>query len=295
MFGWGPSENILVNLSSVFGVFVHASDWAENLSFLSNMQVAHLQQQPEPLPAPPKQNAHTICFLMTDGDNLQWILNSFATSAAWFGSPQRGAVPVGWTLSPALAELAPTVLQAIYNNCTRTAGGSDTIVASPSGLGYCYPDTYANVTAFAALTDSFLNKANMTGIVNIIGNNPDSKYLVPYLQQPSIAAIFYYLYENYAGLDGSISFVNNKPIIGARWQLWPGVFDNTTSLIAKINAAPRNISSALSYSLIPVHVWNANISMVVDVVAGLDAVGVQVVTPKQFVALITENIKRESQ
>ncbi len=157
---------------------------------------------------------------MTDGDNVQWVLNSFATDPAWFGSPQRGTVPVGWTMSPALAELAPTVLQAIYDNCTRTSSGSDTIVAAPSGLGYCYPDSYSNVTQFAELTSMYLTKANMSGIVNIIGYNEDAASVAPYLDQLNIEGIFYYLYSSYSKLNGSISFINNKPVIGEYSIFW---------------------------------------------------------------------------
>ncbi len=54
MFGWGPSEDILVRMSSFFGIFVHASDLAENLAFLSNMEVPFLHQKEEPAATPSK-------------------------------------------------------------------------------------------------------------------------------------------------------------------------------------------------------------------------------------------------
>ncbi len=31
---------------------------------------------------------HTVCFLMSDGDNIQWMLNLFAEDNRWFGSPK---------------------------------------------------------------------------------------------------------------------------------------------------------------------------------------------------------------
>lgn len=47
---------------------------------------------------------------MTDGDNVQWVLDGFE-QPKWYGSSSRGEVNLGWTLSLALSELAPTVVQ----------------------------------------------------------------------------------------------------------------------------------------------------------------------------------------
>ena len=50
---------------------------------------------------------------MSDGDNIQWLLNWFITDRRWFGSNNRGQTSIGWTISPALSELAPTVMSKI--------------------------------------------------------------------------------------------------------------------------------------------------------------------------------------
>jgi hypothetical protein len=42
--------------------------------------------------------APQVAFLMTDGDNIQWLLGPFSTSPSWFASPDRGLVPLGWTV-----------------------------------------------------------------------------------------------------------------------------------------------------------------------------------------------------
>jgi hypothetical protein len=44
---------------------------------------------------------------LADGDNIQWLLNDFATSPNWYGSKRRGEMNLGWTVSPALSQLAP--------------------------------------------------------------------------------------------------------------------------------------------------------------------------------------------
>jgi hypothetical protein len=43
----------------------------------------------------PDPDAHYASFLITDGDNLQWMLGDFPTDARWFGSPHRGKVGEG--------------------------------------------------------------------------------------------------------------------------------------------------------------------------------------------------------
>ena len=41
-------------------------------------------------------NKHTVCFMMTDGDNIQWALNDLTTNERWYGYPDRGQFAMGW-------------------------------------------------------------------------------------------------------------------------------------------------------------------------------------------------------
>ena len=80
----------------------------------------------------PIRAKHKIAFLMSDGDNIQWMYNAFPIQPSWWGSPDRGTVPLGWTLSPGLVELGPVIL----NYIARTATANDDLIAAPSGVGY---------------------------------------------------------------------------------------------------------------------------------------------------------------
>ena len=53
---------------------------------------------------------HTVAFVMSDGDNLQWILGPWTTDERWWGASERGSVPLGWTLSPAIGHVASPAL-----------------------------------------------------------------------------------------------------------------------------------------------------------------------------------------
>ncbi len=149
---------------------------------------------------------------MTDGDNIQWLLGPFLTADTWFGSPDRGKVPLGWTVSPALSELAPSVLQRFYADAVP---GKDNFVAGPSGVGYCIPELLPNdpltpgsLAQFAGLTSAFLGKADLH-IVNTISNEDcDPNCTMPLLGQPNIDAVFLYFGNAYCGRAGGITWTS---------------------------------------------------------------------------------------
>ncbi|MCL5028190.1 MAG: hypothetical protein M1480_04115 [Bacteroidetes bacterium] len=288
LLGWGSSEFDLVRTASQHSIIVHAADYAKDLSVLSNFGVETKQASYITNPQV-VQNVHTVCFLMTDGDNVQWLLNDFSTNTKWYGSPDRKKVNIGWTVSPAMCELAPTVLKKFYDGEGKTEGGRDYFVAGPSGLGYVYPDNYQDLNGYAELTNEFMKKADLH-IVNLLGNSIDSKYLLPFLNQDQIDAIFYYYFSNYAGGNGQIYWLNGKPVITARYNLWSPQYETPESLAAKLNSLSTDITSQQSYSLIDVHVWSHSVDDIINCVSLLNK-NVRVVPPDEFVALIKQNIK----
>ena len=152
---------------------------------------------------------------MSDGDNIQWLMNSFVTNQNWWGSKSRGKVPLGWTISPGLVELGLPIIE--YLKKTSTA--NDDFIGAPSGLGYVYPATWKKdqFNEFANLTGYYLNKTrhnliigdgddaagsnnnnNNGGVVNVIGagnlNSPNMSVLQPLLEQETIEGIFWYTF-----------------------------------------------------------------------------------------------------
>jgi len=287
LLGWGDSEYDLVSRSSRYNILVHPADWAKNLSTLSNFNVELKQPKHETM-VQTEPGVHTVCFLFSDGDNIQWLLNEFATNSRWYGSTKRGQVDLGWTIPPAMAELAPTALKWIYDHASTSENGRDYFVSGPSGLGYVYPDRYKDLDGYASLTNSFMEKGDLR-IVNIIGNSDNDKYLEPYLEQPNIDAIFFYFFSNYSGGAGKVKWVKNKPVIYARYNFWDG-FEDINSLASRLNKASRDITSSAAYSLIPVHNWSRSVDNVLSCVKLLKN-DVRVVAPDEFVALVKQNLK----
>ena len=129
-------------------------------------------------------------------------------------------------------------------------------------------------------------------IVNIIGNSNNDFYLYSFLEQTNINAIFYYDFSNYSKLNGYIKFINEKPIISARYNLWGG-FENTISLSEKLNNLPKDPYSQDGYSLIAVHNWSNSVDSILQCVSLLNE-DIRVVSPDKFINLINQNITEKS-
>ncbi len=287
LLGWGDDEFNLVASASKASVQVHAADWVLNLSTLSRFAAATVQV---PMPAADSVGAgkHTVCFLMSDGDNLQWALGGFAAPGGkWYGNPSRGKLAMGWTMAPSLAELAPTALARLYRTASVTPGARDHFVAGPSGAGYIFPEAFAALDSAAVLTARCMAKADMR-ILNVLGNDPADKYLHPFLKLPGIDAILFYPYSDYSGLRGSIRFLDGKPVIGGFANLWEGM-ETPASLAVRLNARPKDPRSAEGYSLIPVHAWSRTLADV-EACAALLGPDVRVVAPDEFVRAIRANL-----
>lgn len=287
LFGWGESEDGLVATAGRSSVYVHAADYAKNLSVLSNFGV-ETKQKRHVTDVETIKNVHTVCFLVTDGDNIQWSLGPFYEGAAYYGNSGRGKVSIGWTMTPSMAELAPTVLKKIYDKAGVEDGKRDYFVAGPSGIGYMNPDIYPQLSSYVSLNTEYMKQADMR-ILNIIGNSMNMQYIKPFLEQDQIDAVFYYYYSSYIGGLGTINWVNEKPVIAGRYQLWTGLFDNPASLAIAINNSSTDVSSSRGYSLIPVHIWSDGVDQILETVSHLNP-NIRIVAPDEFVALIKKNV-----
>lgn len=277
LLGWG-NENDLVLAASQHGLHVHAADFANNLSTFTNFNVT-AQQHEHSADTNVIPGTHTVCFIMTDGDNIQWLLGDFADNALWYGSPHRGQVPIGWTVSPALAELAPTVLKNLYD----TAKAGDYFIAGSSGMGYLYPDDFNPIDSAAAISDRMMHKADLS-IVNVICNVWEPQSVAAYLAQPDIDGMFYYTFESgYTGLFGYSQCFYGKPMISARYTLWQS-YVSAPILARLVTALPKDPTDPDSYTLVSVHVWDHSVDSVIAAVQLFDST-IRVVAPDAFIKL----------
>jgi len=289
VLGWGPDEEHTIRNVSENSLYLNAADWTENIPVLSNFS-ADIQQHTYATDINDAEDVHTVCFLVSDGDNYDWLLNEFYTLPEAYGSPNRGKVSIGWTISPAMSELAPTVMKFFYDKATNTPDVKDFFIGSSSGIGYMNPDIFPDLQSSVELTNDFFAKSDLN-ILNIIGTQYREEDMMKFLTQDNIDAIFYYDYANYAGREGAIYIVNDKPVVTARYRMWDG-FDDASSLSNKLNKQSTDAHSAEGYSLIAVHSWSFNHYVVDEInscVSKLNS-NIIVVTPDEFIKRIKNKL-----
>lgn len=102
--------------------------------------------------------------------------------------------------------------------------------------------------------------------------------------------------DRYAGGNGKIWFVDEKPFVTYRLSLWHPSGD--MSLVTKqwldeqaafINSQPADISSPDGYSAVNIHPWTVSIDSLSYFVSKLDS-HIQLVTVDELMEMITNNI-----
>ncbi|MFC5263490.1 GxGYxYP domain-containing protein [Kribbella qitaiheensis] len=300
VIGWGDAangEDTFIGPNSDAGVKAIPADHARNLSVLSGIRADRISQR-GPVETPrPDPDAHYVSFLITDGDNIQWMLGDFPTDPRWFGSAQRGKVDLGWGISPSLVDLAPSVMRWYYDQSGgggRAAGasGTDRFVVGPSGGGYMYPSRFPKA-ALDKHTGSLaqeMERADLS-VVQIIDFDsfPDTALWSTYLKRPQIDGLIYLEYSRYDSHKGKVVWANGKPVISARTMLWDGLPGaDEASVIAELNSATRDPHSTAGYSVVLWHAWSKSLDNVMTVVDGL-APHVKVIPPDTLVKMVSRH------
>jgi len=207
---------------------------------------------------------------------------------------------MGWTLSPALADVAPASVSRIVSTKTE----NDEFVAGPSGYGYVYPSILpsSNRSSFSRRTVDAMSSIGMS-TVNILGQNNDapvcdeiSDFLIP---SNIPGAIVYPFGDGYAAYEGMVWACMGKPLLSARWSLW-GDSNDTKSDMVGVNAMIEKLlgianqtdpTSSESYSLIAVHAWSHTYSDVAQVASALQDDGrFELVLPSEMLSRVGDAI-----
>ncbi|GAA0126846.1 GxGYxYP family putative glycoside hydrolase [Clostridium sp. CTA-19] len=293
--GWGPDEFTNVSTTSKYGVGMVAADWSYNLTVLSAFDSLPVNQKSSQN-IPNKKNAHYVTFIISDGDNQQWNLGSNYGSLKWFGSPYRGEFNLGWSLSPSLFFLSPTVFDLYYKTASNGTN-NDYFIVSPSGNGYIYPSKFNTnaLTSYTTRLNEYMKKTDEKYVAIIddssfYNNELWDKFTI----KSNIDGLFYLDYHRHDNYHGKINWSNNKPIVSCRDLLWSNLEDEDT-LIKNINdrvkSGQTDIHDANSYTFVYVHAWSKDLSNVKYAVDKLkENPNVEIVTPKIFMELISKNV-----
>jgi hypothetical protein len=256
IFGWGAicNEYEFAKGASLGGASVVASDFSSNLSALSNVADVPLTGNHHADPnATAEEDVHYVAFVMSDGDNIQFIQNSF-NHERWWGSEHRGSFPMGWEMSPVLADAAPTLLSWVYGSATPL----DQLLAGPSGRGYFFPSHHSDPTGAAAKSASAMAATDMR-IAVVLNDGGGLEAGDAFTAQSEIDGVLYKDFADYNGLSGALRWSNGKPILAMRHLLWNNgsTEDSPEGVAASLNAAPASpLTNIGSYSVVNIHAWS---------------------------------------
>ena len=283
-----------VNLSLI------PADHATNLSTLSGFATDSMTA-PNTETSGQVKNRHTVTILMSDGDNVQWLLNNFLTNSSYYGSSYRGSLEMNWGVPCAGASITSPAIRYMYDKATR----QDHFVAQLSGTGYTFPSKWSDKARedLAYTTAESMERLGVSVLEVLDDHGFKAEYFEDFMYQDAISGALYIDYSDYSGEDGKIMFINGKPVVAARYKLWNGFKDGTPQAIAqKILRASTDPTSANAYSFIIVHAWSGlgqdgELQEGGNCMAGVDALvsalgdKVDIVSVDEFIARITTNVR----
>ena len=154
--GWyADQERELMTVAANCGLSCVPSDFFSNATVFAQKQEIEVPKVPD---MPELENKIYIAYFLSDGDNIQYDMH--AMREYWDNnSSQKDKVPVNWTISPALVDIAPGMMNYYYSRATDT----ECFVCGPSGMGYTMPKN----TFGANRGNQFLNTKDFTSYVNM--------------------------------------------------------------------------------------------------------------------------------
>lgn len=222
--GWWPSEEKGIRWATSRGWPTIPSDNFENYTVYSGM--SDKVNPPETPAKPDLENKIYVSFVVSDGDNIAYNENSMHVEHLW-RDENRGHVPISWTISPALIDAAPQMLEYYY----KTATPNDNLISGPSGIGYTRASNYwqplsdtgyvgnrltpawPNKTFaknYGSMTNSYFEKTNLNLITiwRTITQEQTSDFSSKF---PSLLGLT--VLEQTSLSDKTLNFANNVPIM----------------------------------------------------------------------------------
>lgn len=229
-------EFVRTDLSTRYGDIQTSTDWCLNLPVLmAGTEKLDLPKMKHLNPGKIdwKDSRSAISFVLSDGDNVQWVQgNFFGGGDSYWGNAERGKIPFGWSCCfTQLAQLCP---QAI-NYALETQSSNDCLIEW--GGGYYYPDLFGRsrtnrweLLARQARRTWELMKKTDTRIIGFNCAKVDSEearraYEAFASQTGGLLAILVFQYSPYEGGAGKTFWVKDRnglevPVISARYTIW---------------------------------------------------------------------------
>lgn len=245
--GWyADQERELMTVAAQCGLSCVPSDFFSNATvFAQNMSI----KVPEVPDTPELENKIYIAYFLSDGDNIQYDMH--AMRGYWDdNSGSKGKVPVNWTISPALADIAPGMMNYYYSQATD----KECFVSGPSGMGYTMPmNTFGknkgnqfrndnNFTAFVEMTDDYLQRAGLR-VVTIWDNLSKSQRNIYTSSAPYLYGLTVHHFTD-SSLKKKFTGVVNDTLI---MQMTPAYLAQNAEGNLPLTAIENDINDAVKY------------------------------------------------
>jgi hypothetical protein len=293
IFGWGDDEFRWVRDISRANATGVPADWSLNLSAMQHLSAGKLKRPRRPRPVT-EEGVRYIAFVMSDGDNIQWLGGNFVHDRGFWGSPLRGQFPMTWEVAPTLAEVAPRILRHFY----RTATDRDGFVTGPGVPGYTFPHHHSDRRSIAKQAAGFLRRSDLS-VVSVLNDNAGRmEDTIPLLELPEVEGVIYKDYAPYHRRKGAVLWHHGKPCVAYKFLLWEGIQspEQMAQEFAKMPASPKTDSG--SYALVNVHAWSYR-----DIGGPMEAVrraisllppDTRVITADDLIYLLRENFGKKN-
>lgn len=271
VYGWeqGVSEDQFVARISKSGHPMIPCDWSYNHS-LTSLLYTERQQPVQAQSFNPKlidfdKKRNYVSFFLSDGDNIQWMMQDFATS--FYDVPEAIEVKMSYGLPVStLSMMAPAQLHNLMN-----LRRDECSVLEMLGGGYYYIDTYSQNNnrndnlKIAAERLAVSMRRYHVGLLGIMAMDVKSAasreaYQAFVDANDRLEGIIALQYSPYAGGGGEVFWVTNKngydiPVITVRYSLWDRIHEREGSpdfIASKLEAEAQ----VESFSAICVHAWS---------------------------------------
>lgn len=245
--GWyAGQERELMTVAAQCGLSCVPSDFFSNPTVFAQQTEIKVPAVPD---TPDLGNKIYIAYYLSDGDNIQYDMH--AMRGYWDNSSaDRGKVAVNWTVSPALADVAPQMMNYYYSQATD----KECFVSGPSGLGYTMPvNTYVanrgtqfrsekDFAAYTSMTDGYLQRSGLR-VVTVWDNLSKAQREI-YTQQASYLYGLTVHHFTDSSLKKKYTGVTNDTLI---MQLTPGYFAQNAEGNLPLTEIGNHIKDAVKY------------------------------------------------
>ena len=292
-----------------------ASNWATNIPFLSMGSAKYQPRRLRTCDAAMvdwKDSRPCVAFMMSDGDNVCWMLGGFQAlqrggqPSPFWDSPEHGKFPMGWSACLGdLADIAPVAIDRLAETQPQQTS------VTQFGGGYFYPDLFAadcpnRVELIRKHAQRIAAQMRRTGAVTLtfICEKSDSPAAQEAMQifaqeiQPLLGMLVMD-YAPYNRMQGAVYWIpdgrwGEVPAATARYSMWAGMKKPRAGNPAEVAAAMmQDTASEAGASWVAVHAWSKfesqagqspvrGIEAVAQCIKEIDQAKVHLVTPEEM-------------